>query len=207
MSIVSESMEEKRERDNSRYVLTIPGNIDPGRRDYRTFFRTIKKHLPDYRNRLHIQLLGSPSGDHGKAITRECDFLASKGWNIEYFSDWIPVSKFESRLGESDIIVAPMKKTKQTSSVVERYGVSKGSGCFLDAIRFLCPVIVPSHYQVPPEVSKLTKQYSSPEDLANTITSIIKRQNYLEDVRIYSLKKYNIRRQSSRLNKILTSVL
>jgi len=204
MSIAAENINEETERDNSKYTLSIPGNIDPERRDYRTFFRTIKRYLSDYQDRLYIQLLGSPSGNRGEDIIQECDLLVSEGWNIDYFSDWISVSEFENRLGESDIIVAPMKKTKQVSAVTERYGVTKGSGCFLDAIKHLSPVVVPGHYNVPPEVDPLTKQYTCSESLGCIIRNFLGDDEFFAEACRYALEEFSIESQSRRLNSIMT---
>jgi glycosyltransferase involved in cell wall biosynthesis len=188
-------------------VVSVPGYIDPQRRDYNVVLDALADHLSDSANDLRIQLLGSPSGDEGREIARRCDDLASAGWDIHYHTDWIPVSEFNAKLAQSDVIVSPMRETKRISVVTEHYGVSKSSGCFLDAVKFAVPLILPAHHQVPSEVEPLVRPYDSARHLADVMWDVVTDDNLANDVRSYVSKKYNTKAQYNRLLDIFEDVM
>jgi len=191
----------------SELVVTIPGHIDPQRRNYDWFLDTLQDQLAGHAADLHIQLLGSPVGQGGREIVRRCDALIADGWTIDYYSEWVPVDEFERKLAQSDVLVAPLRETKKMSVVTERYGVSKASGCFGDAIKHGLPLILPETYQVPPEVEAVVTQYRTQTELCASIVQTAIKDGLSKTAHRNISERFNITSQREKLGRIFDAVL
>jgi hypothetical protein len=188
---------------NSRPQVTIPGHIEPDRRDYSFFFHSLQ-YLEDIQDEFEIHLLGSPNGSGGKRVISICDQLISSGWNIQYYNDWIPVEQFEKSLKDTNVLISPINKTKKIGAVTETYGRSKGSGSFSDAIKYGKKLALPAHYEIPPEVESIVQPYSSKRDLAKIIRSSLESEG-LSKPRLDQLEKiFDLESQKRRFYNILS---
>jgi hypothetical protein len=188
---------------NSRPQVTIPGHIEPDRRDYSFFFDSLQ-YLEDIQDEFEIHLLGSPNGSGGERVISICDQLISSGWNIQYYQDWIPIEQFEDSLKDTNIIVSPINKRKEIDAVTETYGRSKGSGAFSDAIKYGKKLALPAHYEIPPEVECIVQPYSSKRDLAKIIKSSLESEG-LSEAEIDQLKNnFGLESQKRRFYDILS---
>jgi hypothetical protein len=193
--------------NNSRLTITIPGHIDPNRRDYNTFLNILESQLSKYRGTLNIQLLGCPKGSGGERIINRCNKLRAQGWDIDYYKEWISISEFNKILKTSNIIAAPLQETKKVSAVTERYGSTKASGCFGDAIRYGVPLILPAHYQVPSEVEPIISKYRTQDEFAEAISNIIEEGGLSEAARSDIAERYSITQQRTRLSDIFNLLI
>ena len=189
---------------DSNFRVTIPGHIEPVRRNYEFLIDTIEGHLQEYQNELEIHLLGSASNPEGESITDEFDRLARSGWDIKYYTDWIPIDQFENVLKTTDLIVSPIKKHKEMGAVTERYGQSKGSGVFSDAIRYGKPLALPDHYEVPPETNSIVRSYSDKEDLANIIGTALQSEGLAEPELEQLRQRFSLENQKVNFQSIIS---
>lgn len=184
--------------------LTIPGHIEPERRNYEFFINVLESHLQDYRDELEVYLLGSPSNSAGEEIVNQCDRLNDEGWNIEYYNDWVPVEDFERVLKMSDLLVSPMNRYKTRDAVTEIYGRSKGSGAFGDAIKYGKPLALPSHYEVPPETDPIVRMYDDEKGLAGIVRSSLNSGGLSESELDQLEEQFSLEKQRERFYNILS---
>jgi hypothetical protein len=189
---------------SSKQRVTVPGHIDPARRNYELFLDTVEHHFPDHRNNLEIHLLGSPNCAKGEAIANRCDHLAELGWNVQYHRDWVPVEQFEQILESTQVIVSPIRETNVRNTVTEIYGRSKGSGSLGDAIRYGKPLALPEHYEVPPEAESIVRSYSDKSELAEIIQFSL-RSGGLSSSEIDQIERnFSLERQRKRFYAVLS---
>lgn len=196
-----------KQNNESQLVIIIPGNVTSTRRDYETIFSTIRNHLQSYKSKLTIELLGDSRDETGEAILRQCATLSQNGWNIITYEGWVPTERFNKRIQTADAILAPMRRTKDVSCVTERYGISKGSGCFIDAVMYGKPLILPAHYQVPSKFDPMVSQYGSESGLARVIKQMIGSSQKQEVAQKHAADTFNITNQRDRLREILFEIV
>ncbi len=197
----------ERQNTNSQFLITIPGHVTPERRDYETILRTIHNQLQLRKSDLIIELLGSPRGESGKNILQQCKNLKQDGWSIITHEDWISTEEFDKRIQAADAILAPMRRTKDISVVTERYGISKGSGCFMDAVMHGKPLILPAHYEVPARFEPMVSQYDTESGLAAIIERMMNSPEKQETAQRHAADTFNIMNQRERLRKILSEIV
>lgn len=188
---------------SSKYRITVPGHIDPTRRNY-GFLLDSLNYLQDHQDVIELHLLGSPNGPEGENIVSRCDRLIKSGWSIRYHRGWVPVEQFEQVLETTGLIVSPIKNTKVNGAVTEIYGQSKGSGCFGDAIRYGKPLVLPDHYQVPPETEGFVRTYSTKDDLAELIRSSAESRVLSQSTIEKFKQKFGLKIQRSRFYEVLS---
>jgi hypothetical protein len=197
----------ERQNTNSQLLITIPGHVIPERRDYQTILRTIHNQLQLRKSDLIIELLGSPSGETGENILQQCKNLKQNGWSIITHEDWISTEEFDKRIQAADVILAPMRRTKDISLVTERYGISKGSGCFMDAVMYGKPLILPAHYEVPARFEPMVSQYDTESRLAAIIEQMMNSPQKQETAQRHAADTFNITNQRERLREILSEIV
>lgn len=197
----------ERQNKNSRFLITIPGNVTSKRRDYETILRTIRNQLQLRKSELIIELLGNPSDESGEKILQQCTNLKQDGWSIITHEDWISTEEFDRRIQAADVILAPMRRTKDISVVTERYGISKGSGCFMDAVMHGKPLILPAHYEVPARFEPMVSQYDTESGLAAIIEQMMNSPQKQEIAQKHAADTFNIMNQRERLREILSKIV
>jgi len=116
---------------NTNNTYVVPGRIEKFRRDYDSVFDMISKDQK-------WCFLGEPIGTYGTEIIKKCSEYNSKGYNIKYFTGFVPASTYENILKGCNTIVSPLKKqTIGTNKLCkETYGKSKICGAFFEAIKY-----------------------------------------------------------------------
>jgi hypothetical protein len=186
--------------------VTIPGHIEPERRNYEFFINMLQDYLQGYKNKIEIYLLGSPSDSAGEAITDQCEKMINSGWNIVYHDSWISVDHFKRILRESDLFVSPLNKYKSIGPVRETYGQSKGSGVFGDAVRYGKPLMLPSYYSIPTEVEPIARSYTEGEELADMIRSCLKSGGLSKEEKKVIQERFTIGEQRKRFYDIISTI-
>ena len=116
---------------NTNNMIVVPGKIEDFRRDYSIIFKNMLKSE-------HWCFLGEPIGIYGHKVMLECINRNDYGYNIKYFSSFVPKKLYEDILKGSKIIYAPLKNpTKGHNGLFkEYYGKTKACGAMFEAIKY-----------------------------------------------------------------------
>ncbi len=163
-------------------VVTIPGTIDPARRNYREILLLVPL-LPSTGRRIAIVLLGGAKHQQEmKSIAEEASHL-NPGVDIHLFdTDFISQAIFDQWLRSSHFIYLPLRPSVVKKNSVERYGITKISGGFFDAVRFAKPILLPAAIPVAREFMGQTFSYSSIQELAAIINQAASDPDYLQEL-------------------------
>ena len=114
----------------------VPGRIEKFRRNYDSVFKMISKNQK-------WCLLGEPIGTYGKEIIEKCKEYNKRGYNIRYFTDFVPENIYEDILKGCNCIISPLRgQTIGTNRLCkEVYGKTKICGAFFEAIKYGKPFI------------------------------------------------------------------
>ncbi|QDX40825.1 glycosyltransferase family 4 protein [Salarchaeum sp. JOR-1] len=198
-----------RTRDHSEIVITVPGMIDRTRRNYNLLLEAITKLPQAHAASIEVVLLGTPQGKYGEKILRRAEELKEVG-KVTYFRDWIPEAAFEHHLRRSDILVSPLRQTRQVNGFVEEYGLSKGSGAISDAIRQSTPLLLPEWFKVPERVEPAIQTFCGVNGLSNELYRVISNEEYFSDLRDGANRmseQYTIPEQQKRLSKLVQDLI
>ncbi|WP_254272263.1 hypothetical protein [Haloarcula marina] len=190
-------------------TVTVPGNVDPARRDYDTVLGAFREAV-DAGASLRLELLGRPAEDAREAILSHCRALADEGYDIRFYDDWIPVDTFRQTLRDSTLLVAPLRRTKRVEDIVEYYSKTKGSGNIADAIHNATPLVLPDHARFEDSLGESGLFYGDRADLADTFERVSTDRSFREHVSRAADRnatQYEPRRQRERFTKILESVI
>lgn len=197
------------ERDDDRVQVTVPGMIDPERRDYSTVVDALDA-LPDgYTDTLRLTLLGRPIGDRGEAVVESFDRLREEGWTVDYYDEWIPTDAFRAGLRDSDLLLAPLQPTKDYGVSVEEYGRTKTSGALHDSIRYGQPLLLPAGYEAPGPLRESIRNYRGSAGLANELERVLADERELADLQTAATeasRHYTVNRQRERLVDLVDEV-
>lgn len=189
--------------------FTVPGHIQSQRRNYDVVLDVFAGLFEQFGDKIELQLLGTSSGEYGKRILSRCDELVDAGYNLMTYTDWIPIDEFESGLRRSHFILSPLRKEIKKGLVRERYGVSKGSGNVLDAIRTATPLIVPDHFTLADEIVEATITYQNREELRERIESLVDDRDWrmgLQNQALQMSRAFSRDQQYERLYDLVKSV-
>lgn len=193
-------------QNDDRVVVTIPGMIDQTRRDYEVVLEAVNILPREHADSIEIVFLGSSQGQYGERIIDRAVKLEQTGASVTYFRNWIPTETFETTLSRTDILVSPLRRTRQINGFVEEYGLSKGSGAISDAIRQSTPLLLPEWFDVPERVSPGIRTFDGAEGLAQIISKFISDEDALDGFEAGAKKisgEYTVEKQERRLARIL----
>ncbi|MDL0130809.1 glycosyltransferase [Halobacterium salinarum] len=196
-------------RDHSEIVITVPGMVDGTRRNYNLLLEALTKLPQGHAESIEVVLLGTPQGEYGEKILRRAEDLETVG-EVTCFRDWIPTGTFEHHLQRTDVLVSPLRQTRQINGFVEEYGLSKGSGAIADAIRQTTPLLLPEWFKVPDRVNSGIQTFRGVEGLSNELFRMISNEAYFSDLRDGAnrmSKQYTIPKQQERLSEIVQDLL
>lgn len=200
--MLHEGVDARHEREPRRF--TIPGHITESRRNYGLVFEALELIPPDRRDEFELHLLGRPRGESGERILARCDRLRGRGFNIGYSNQWIPISEFDRTLQRSRAVICPLHETRKSSGTEEIYGLSKGTGCIGDGVRFGRPIVLPETYEVPAEIQPAVHQYEGPAELSEIILTLLSERYRISRRRAVGVaQQFTLAEQKTRLQAIL----
>jgi len=190
------------ECDDDCIQVTIPGMIDPERRDYSTVVDAIERLSDEYADRLRLRLLGRPVGERGRAVVESFDRLREAGWTIDHHEEWIPTDAFRAGLRDSDLLLAPLHPTKNYGVSVEEYGRTKTSGAIHDSVRYGRPLLLAGSYEPPEPLRASVRDYQGAAGLAEELERLFAGESALADLQAAAAeasRHYGLGRQRERL--------
>ncbi len=124
--------------------IIIPGSVSQNRRDYDSFFETLK-HFKNIGINYEIILLGKATGKELEKLKLIIDKIP-QFITIQYFEEKIKQDVFDDFMRKSDVLYCPIQNETEFFSTKEIYGKTKISGNIGDAIKYAKPAIFPVTY-------------------------------------------------------------
>jgi len=172
------------DRQDKKIKFVVIGTIEKQRRDYDLVLDTFENLFNKFPNDISLCLLGGPIGSYGQQIIRRCKKIKEKGYDIQFFEEFVPEETFSKILMESTVVFSPTKlETRGLGVIKEIYGVSKASGALCEAIQYGKPSVVPSELNIMKELKSSTLKYDSQEKLEDIIADLIVDRKKLEDMK------------------------
>jgi hypothetical protein len=199
---------EKFTSDTIRFA--VPGYIESGRRDYELVLNVFESLFKQYGDRIALHLLGSPRGEYGDRILNHAQALENSGYNVAYYDDWVPMEEFESTLLESTFLLNPIHRTYTGYGVTEWYSTTKGSGCYIDALRTGTALLLPAYFHISNIIRDSTVTYQGQSDLEQSISTILDSGGRLDSLRQAAHNnsaQFTLDKQADRFTDIVSGLL
>jgi len=183
-SIFENAKTVKRQEDEGKLKIVIPGLIQEHRKDYGTIFPAFETLFKHHKERIKLSVPGLPVGRFGRQIYNKFKDMEQKGCDVEIFDHFVPDDTFEDILIQSDIILAPIRiKTRADGDIEEIYGKTVGSGVVFNAIQYAKPITVPAEFNMLPELESSTLKYSDSIELENIMTKLMSNSEKLQELK------------------------
>jgi len=183
-SIFENAKTMKRQEDEGKLKIVIPGLIQGHRKDYGAVFPAFETLFKHHKEKIKLCVPGLPVGKFGRQIYNKFKDMEQKGCDVEIFDHFVPDDTFDYILTQSDIILAPIRiKTRADGDIEEIYGKTVGSGVVFNAIQYAKPIIVPAEFNMLPELESSTLKYSDSIELENIITKLMSNPEKLQELK------------------------
>ena len=183
-SIFENAKTMKRQEDEGKLKIVIPGLIQEHRKDYGTVFPAFETLFKHHKEKIKLCIPGLPVGKFGGQIYNKFKDMEQKGCDVEIFDHFVPDDTFDDILTQSDIILAPIRiKTRADGDIEEIYGKTVGSGVVFNAIQYAKPIIVPAEFNMLPELESSTLKYSDSIELENIMTKLMSNPEKLQELK------------------------
>ena len=183
-SIFENAKTVKRQEDEGKLKIVIPGLIQEHRKDYGTIFPAFETLFKHHKEKIKLCVPGLPVGKFGRQIYNKFKDMEQKGCDVEIFDHFVPDDTFEDILIQSDIILAPIRiKTRADGDIEEIYGKTVGSGVVFNAIQYAKPITVPAEFNMLPELESSTLKYSDSIELENIMTKLMSNSEKLQELK------------------------
>jgi len=187
-SIFENAKTMKRQEDEGKLKIVIPGLIQGHRKDYGAVFPAFETLFKHHKEKIKLCVPGLPVGKFGRQIYNKFKDMEQKGCDVEIFDHFVPDDTFDDILTQSDIILAPIRiKTRADGDIEEIYGKTVGSGVVFNAIQYAKPIIVPAEFNMLPELKSSTLKYSDSIELENIITKLMSTPEKLQELKMNAL--------------------
>ncbi|GAB4286119.1 MAG: hypothetical protein Kow0068_11640 [Marinilabiliales bacterium] len=160
--------------------ITVPGGIDPRRKDYKELYNAFKTLSKSLDKQIELTLLGQPKGLYGKKIIKLFESIANNNLHIKYYTSRVPADEFTSVMKKTDFLILPVKIKTRYTIYKELYGYTKISGSINDLIHYGKPSILPADYPANKTISPMCLQYKGYNVLAEKINFWLKSKKYVE---------------------------
>ena len=183
-SIFENAKTMKRQEDEGKLKIVIPGLIQEHRKDYGTVFPAFETLFKHHKEKIKLCVPGLPVGKFGRQIYNKFKDMEQKGCDVEIFDHFVPDDTFDDILTQSDIILAPIRiKTRADGDIEEIYGKTVGSGVVFNAIQYAKPIIVPAEFNMLPELESSTLKYSDSIELEDIMTKLMSNPEKLQELK------------------------
>ena len=148
--------------------IVVPGAVSQSRRDYYSFFETLKN-FKDVNLNYEVICLGKAFGEELERLNKLVD-EAPQFIKIQHFEEKLIQGEFDKWMLKTDILYCPIQTETAFFSVKEIYGKTKISGNIGDAIKYGKPAIFPTIYPsdldfIMAEQKDLQSQFSEVKNL------------------------------------------
>lgn len=191
-------------------VFTIPGLIEPTRRDYMSVIDSFEEVMGQVNGEATLHLLGRPTGPSGEDIVARCEELRSRGYNIISHRGWVPEREFKQGIAESTFLLAPLQSRIYKECFEEIYGLTKGSGTILNSLRTGKPIILPDHFTVDESIESSVLLYSNKTEQQNILMKVIEDPEMVTSVTQSSVnnsQKFSLIKQTKRFKYIVNDII
>jgi glycosyltransferase involved in cell wall biosynthesis len=154
---------------DGNFIVCVPGTIDESRKDY-SRIRELVTLVSSSKRKISIVLLGAAKGKSW--ISEKISDIKTKypSVTIELFDvDHIPQDQFDDWLSRSHLVWLPLTESVKREHGIEKYGRTKISGGFFDAVRAGKFMTHPETIPVAEELKLQTQTYGSIQELADFI--------------------------------------
>ena len=183
-SIFENAKTMKRQEDEGKLKIVIPGLIQGHRKDYGAVFPAFETLFKHHKEKIKLCVPGLPVGKFGRQIYNKFKDMEQKGCDVEIFDHFVPDDTFDDILTQSDIILAPIRiKTRADGDIEEIYGKTVGSGVVFNAIQYAKPIIVPAEFNMLPELESSTLKYSDSIELEYMVTELMSNPEKLQKLK------------------------
>jgi len=187
----------KRQENEEKLKIVIPGLIQEHRKDYDAVFPAFETLFKQHKEKIKLYVPGLPVGKFGRQIYSKFKDMEKKGCEVEIFDHFVPDDLFDSILTRSSIILAPIRiKTRADGDIEEIYGKTVGSGVVFNAIQYAKPIIVPAEFNMLSELESSTLKYSNSIELEHIIEELISNPEKLQELKREALansKKFSLK--------------
>jgi len=170
-------------------VFVVPGQIQEHRRDYNIVFDIFERLFDKHNNKIKLILLGYPVGSYGERIQNRFKNLRDKGFDIEFFKDFVPEKIYNDKMKNVDFIFLPIQiKSRGLGVTPEWYGKSKGSAAFFEGVNYRKPMILPDEFNVLKEFNSSIIKYKHIDDLEIKINNLLKETGNISSIKNEAIK-------------------
>jgi glycosyltransferase involved in cell wall biosynthesis len=162
-------------------VIVVPGSVDPARRDYSILFQALAL-LKEQPRSLEFVILGGTKDAAANQIIMRCREFEGENLVVSAWDDaFVSQQEYDRQLARADFIYLPLQTNFYFESAMpEKYGLTKSSGVFFDAVRFGKPLLLPSQVHVPEELKQQSIVHHSAGELASFLLHVSGEQ--LQDI-------------------------
>jgi hypothetical protein len=154
---------------DGNFIVCIPGTIDESRKDY-SRLKELVTLISSSKRKISIVLLGAAKGKSW--ISEKTADIQNKYPSVDvhlFDADHIPQQQFDHWLSRSHLVWLPLTESVQREHGIEKYGRTKISGGFFDAVRAGKFMLHPDTIPVAEELKLQTQTYGSIQELADFI--------------------------------------
>ena len=161
------------------FVFAVTGSVDSRRKDYDVLYLALER-LKAARPSWHLEMvfLGWAKGDDAKKVLDRFARLKDATFSLTCFRDYVSQQTFAAQMARAQFLIAPMKLDAHQKIHCEYYGSTKISGIENDALRYCKPLILPSNYTLPPDLSRVALTYADPQSLCNAMITMIEADHW-----------------------------
>jgi glycosyltransferase involved in cell wall biosynthesis len=191
--------------------VTVPGVVAQVSRDYESLLSGLERVWSSSNDSLRVTLLGG-AAEADPSLRRRCRELAATR-QLEWYpdTDWIPEAEFDRVLSETDLLCSPLQPSRSSFPGFPpyRYGFTKASGVFLDAIEYGLPVLVPDWFPVDDELADVVYPCEESQSTAETLVALggdpDRFDSWAQDARA-NARQFTLEAQRERFDRALTDL-
>ncbi len=163
----------------SQFRICVPGMLSTSRRDYFSLFKLMESNPDLYKNSVEVDLLGGVNkSEGGEIILNEAIRLKNLGYKIVYYNKpLVELEEFDFELSKATLILGNMHVVMNEFNI---YGKSKESGIMYTMIKVAKPGLLPTGYNILPELKDSTLIFNSYENLGNIVRNLIDNKDKLD---------------------------
>jgi hypothetical protein len=183
---------------NGKLKCITIGTLSDLRRNYYGLLDVFEKLFDSGRKDIALTLVGGPVDKKGLLIIERCKKLIEKGWDINFFTEYVPEDVLDKEISAADIIINP--------NYVGLYG--RGTfGAIMKAMQFAKPGIYPANSLFHDDLSTSSLFYNRIEELQDIIGNLLNKPESLVNLSknaIVNSEKFSLENVA---NKFKESVL
>jgi len=186
----------KNKESNPSIKFLVTGQIKKRTRDYIGLLKAFESIWSIGRQDLSLTILSNPRDKYGYTVVDYVKKMQKKGFDLKYFSQWIPENVYLNETESADIYIAPIKH--------EYYSCGELTSGIVEAIRQGKPVIYPAGYLPDSRLKSSSLFYDKIEDLPEIILNILNNRNLLKQLSLNAVanaKKYSLEVTTTYFNK------